>query len=270
MRLPALGETITSRGGADEFAALELRARALHEESDAGDKALELNAAILALDPRHAAATNRRGIALIRRGELEDALAVFRDGVVANSGNQIAARRVKELEREVAKRARALGTFARRPPQEVAEPLLTGPGRSAALRFLAFSIRAIQRLDGTRLAVTEIPSDRRFRVVGGIYSAVTPWDRLLCVSIAKAPGARVIDEVEAAGGYLTDRPGPLSAVPRTVQLGVPLPLVDRFAEQLQAPHVAHLKDSLDYGPPTWQHRHDPALMRYLLEQADTA
>jgi hypothetical protein len=61
--------------------------------------------------------------------------------------------------------------------------------RAAALRFLAFSIRAIQRIDGTRLAVTEIPSDRRFRA---------------------------------------------------------------------------------YGPPTSQHRHDPALMSYLLEQADAA
>ena len=150
------------------------------------------------------------------------------------------------------------------------EPLLAGPGRSAALRFLAFSIPAIQRLDGTRLAVTEIPSEARFRVVGGSSSAVTPWEGLLCVSIARAAGARVIGEVEAAGGWVTDRPGPMSAVPRTVQPGVPLTVVERFAEQLQARHVAHLKDSVDYGPPTWLHRHDPALMRYLLEQADTA
>jgi hypothetical protein len=96
-------------------------------------------------------------------------VAVFRDGLAANTGNQIAARRVKELERQVAKRAAARDEFARRPPVEVVEPLLAGPGRAGALRFLAFSIRAIQRIDGTRLAVTEIPSDHRFRVVGDIY-----------------------------------------------------------------------------------------------------
>jgi len=157
----------------DELTALMQRARALHEQGDIGDEPLAINAAILALDPTNAAATNRRGVALIKRGELEDALAV-RDGLAANTGNQIAARRVKELERQVAQRAAALGEFVRRPPVDVVEPLLAGPGRAAALRFLAFSIRAIQRTDGARLAVTEIPSDRRFRVVGGIYSAVTP------------------------------------------------------------------------------------------------
>jgi hypothetical protein len=254
----------------DQLTSLEQRARSLHEQGDIGDEALEVNAAIFALDPMNAAATNRRGVALTKRGELDDALAVFRDGLVANTGDQIAARRVKELERQVAKRAAALGEFVRRPPVDVVEPLLAGPGRAAALRFLAFSIRAIQRIDGTRLAVTEIPSDRRFRVVGGICSAVTPWDGQLCVSIAKTRGATVVREVEAAGGRVTDRAAPMSAVPGTVQLGVPLAIVERFAEQLEAPHVEHLKASLAYGPPTWQHRHDPALMSYLLEQADAA
>lgn len=69
---------------------------------------------------------------------------------------------VKEFKRKVATDATALGEFRRRPPVEVDEPLPGGPGRAAALRFLAFSIRAIQRIDGTRLAVTEIPCDRRF------------------------------------------------------------------------------------------------------------
>ncbi len=222
------------------------------------------------MDPTNAAATNRRGIALTKRGQMDDALAVFRDGVAANTQNEIAARRVKELERQLAKRAAALGGFVRRPAAEVVEPLLAAPGRAAALRFLEFSIRAIQRIDGTRLAVTEIPSDRRFRVVGGSYSAVTPWEGLLCVSIAKTTGGAVVREVEGAGGRVTDRPAPMSAVPGTVQLGGPLVVVERFAEQLEAPHVEHLKASTDYGPPTWLHRHDPALMNYLLEQADAA
>jgi hypothetical protein len=56
-------------------------------------------------------------------------------------------------------------------------------------------------------------------------------------------------------------------VPRSLQIGVPLPLVDQFAEALWTPHVEHLRASIEYGAPTWRHRHDPALMRYLLTQA---
>jgi hypothetical protein len=246
----------------------EARARALHENGDVSDEALRLNAELLELDSANAPATNRLGVALTKRGEIEDALAVFRDGVAANTANTIAARRVAELERSVSRRAAELGDFVRRPPEQVVEPLLAGTGRSAALRFLAFSIRAIQRLDGTRLAVTEIPSDQRFRVVGGIYSAVTPWHGLLCVSIAKAQTATLVDAVESAGGQVTDRPTAMSAVPGTLQLGVPMSELETFAQDLERPHREHLKSSLSYGPPTWQHRHDPALMRYLLARAD--
>lgn len=187
---------------------LERRARALHEQGDTSEEAVSLNAAILALDPTNASATNRLGIALTKRGEFDDALAVFRDGLAANTANEIAARRVKDLERQASKRATALGEFVRRPPRDVVEPLLAGPGRREALRFLAYSIRAIQRIDGTRLAVTEIPSERRFRVVGGIYSAVTPWEGLLCVSIAKAQGAGVIADVDTAGCAWSSSVGP--------------------------------------------------------------
>jgi hypothetical protein len=255
---------------AGEHSSLELRARLLHEQGDTSDEAIELNSTVLAGDPTNAPATNRLGNALIKRGELEDALAVFRDGAAANTANEIAARRVLELGRRIAKGAEALGDFARRPPEEIVEPPLAGPGRTAALRFLAFSIRAIERIDGTRLAVTDIPSERRFRVVGGIYSAVAPWNGLLCVSISRARTGVIAKEVEAAGGRVTDRPGALSAVPGTVQLGVPMAVVERFAERLERPHLTHLRASLAYGPPTWRHRHDPALVRYLLERADAA
>ena len=67
----------------EELTALEERARALHEHGDTSDEALEVNAAILALDPTNAAATNRLGVALTKRGQLEDALAVFQDGLAA-------------------------------------------------------------------------------------------------------------------------------------------------------------------------------------------
>jgi hypothetical protein len=44
----------------DELKRLEQRARALHEQGDISDEALEVDTAILGLDPTNAAATNRR------------------------------------------------------------------------------------------------------------------------------------------------------------------------------------------------------------------
>jgi hypothetical protein len=123
-------------------------------------------------------------------------------------------------------------------------------------------------MDGTRLAVTDIPSRRRFRVVGGIYSAVAVFPPLLCVSVDKALGAGVVTEVERADGEVTDRPGPMSAVSHSLELGVPMDRIGEFADALWRPHVEHLKGSIEYGAPTWLHRHDTGLRRYLLEQAD--
>ncbi|WP_028064611.1 hypothetical protein [Solirubrobacter soli] len=249
-----------------DWAELEGRAQELHAAQDVSDAALNVHERILALRPTDAAAANRRALLFVRRGLPEDALAAYRDAIVANRDNAIAAGKVRELEATVAKRQSA--DFVRRPPAEIVEPVLRGPGRVPALRFFARSIRQIQSLDGTRLAVTDLPSDRRFRVVGGIYSGVTPWNGLLCVSIDKARGRSVVEAVQAVGGIVTDRPGPMSAVPRSLQLGVPLNAVDRFAEALWEPHVEHLRASIEYGAPTWLHRHDPALMTYLLTQAD--
>jgi hypothetical protein len=248
----------------EDWAELELRARELHAAADVSDTALALHQRMLDLRPTDGPAANRRAILFLRRGQPEDALAAYRDAVVANRDNKIAVGKVRELEAQLAKVDPP--DFVRRPPAEIVEPVLRGPGRLAALRFLARSIRKIQEIDGTRLAVTDLPSDSRFRVVGGIYSGITPWNGMLCVSIDKALGQAVTAEVETTGGMVTDRPAPLSAVPRTIQLGVPLSRVDDFADALWKPHVEHLRASIEYGVPTWRHRHDTALMRYLLEQ----
>lgn len=160
--------------------------------------------------------------------------------------------------------------WQQRPAREIVEPTLTKAGRAGSLRFLAASIGATQAIDPGRLAVNDIPSERRFRVVGGIYSAVTPFGDLLCISIDRRNSAALIDDVLQAGGRVTDEPGSGSAVPHTVQLGVPQAAVDRFADALLGPHRRHLAESIAFGPPTWRHRHDADLMRYILAQATSA
>lgn len=81
---------------ASKIPELEARAEALHGE--ATDEVLEVNREILRLRPGHVAACNRLGIALINRGEKEEARKVFEKGLAKNPENRIAARRLQELD----------------------------------------------------------------------------------------------------------------------------------------------------------------------------
>ncbi len=76
---------------------LQIRSTALHGQ--ATDEVLEVNRAILKIDPAHVAATNRLGIAHMDRGEKDEAVEVFEAGVEANPRNGIAQRRLEGLRR---------------------------------------------------------------------------------------------------------------------------------------------------------------------------
>lgn len=226
--------------------------------------------AVLSRDPGYAPAVNALGRTLLDRGELEEAFEVYKAGLEADPTNSVADQRMRAIRRQLIsnKVLRAdQESRPRRSPAEIVDPVLMGPSRDACLAFLAWSIRAIERIDVTRLAVTDIPSENRFRVVGGVYSAVAPWHGLLCVSVDKHTDPNVTGLVEAAGGSVTDAPSPNSAVPRTIQVGIPFAQVETLADSLRRPHVEHLKHSIAWGLPTWLRRHDPALRAYILEQA---
>lgn len=75
---------------------LQARAAALHGECT--DEVIEINREILRLRPDDEAACNRLGIALLKRGEKEEARKVFEKGLAKNEGNTIAARRLHELD----------------------------------------------------------------------------------------------------------------------------------------------------------------------------
>lgn len=59
---------------------------------------IEVNREILRLRPDNIAACNRLGIALLSRGETEEARKVFEKGVAKNPDNTIAQRRLLELD----------------------------------------------------------------------------------------------------------------------------------------------------------------------------
>ena len=81
---------------ASKIPELEARATALHGQDT--DEVLEVNREILRLRPDNIAACNRLGIALLQRGEKEEARKVFEKGLAKNPENSIAKRRLLELD----------------------------------------------------------------------------------------------------------------------------------------------------------------------------
>jgi Flp pilus assembly protein TadD len=81
---------------ASKIPELEARAAELHGEDS--DEVIEVNREILRLRPDNMAACNRLGIALLSRGEKEEARKVFEKGLAKNPDNTIAARRLHELD----------------------------------------------------------------------------------------------------------------------------------------------------------------------------
>jgi Flp pilus assembly protein TadD len=81
---------------ASKIPELEARATALHGQDT--DEVIEVNREILRLRPDNIAACNRLGIALLSRGEKEEARKVFEKGLAKNPDNTIAQRRLLELD----------------------------------------------------------------------------------------------------------------------------------------------------------------------------
>ncbi len=81
---------------ASKIPELEARATELHGQDT--DEVLEVNREILRLRPDNVAACNRLGIALLQRGEKEEARKIFEKGLAKNPDNPIARRRLLELD----------------------------------------------------------------------------------------------------------------------------------------------------------------------------
>jgi hypothetical protein len=127
----------------------------------------------------------------------------------------------------------------------------------------------VQKIDSSRLAVTDRPSDGRFRVSGGKGSGLTPWEGLLCIFVHAPLLAPEIDaSIVEAGGRVVFAAGGLKSLPESVEYGVPFHRVEEVADLLVSPHREHLLRSIAAGPAPWGRRHDPALRDYILAQAD--
>ena len=260
----------------------ELRARSRLLADRLGDQdAVDVNAAILDIDPGDPVATNRLGIGLLKQGLAADAVVVLEAGLRVHPDDSIMQNRLAEARRALEKPPLTKKKGASRlghsdhvgattgwtdfEPAELVEQALAGPGRDACVRFFAASIRAAESLDQSRTAVTPIKHGRRFRAIGGIMTGVAPWKESLSVAVP-ASSRSVIGAVEDAGGEML---GCAIAVP-CVELLIPRARVEGLSDMLLAAHKEHLRLSIEAGPPTPLNKHHPGLRRYLLEQADHA
>jgi len=242
------------------------------------EEALEVNAAILDLEPGSPKATTRLGIGLLNQGRPSEAVHVLEGGLRLDPKNSIMLRRLDEANRAVARgslssKARSSSTSSARGAEgagwtdfevgDLVEGALTGWGRDACVRFCAASIHAAEAIDRQRTAVTPIKNGRRFRTIGGIFTGVGPWRDTLTVAVPTARGS-VVRSVQEAGGYSL---GEAKAI-LSVQLAIPRTRVDDLFEDLLPAHREHLALSLAAGPPTHMNKHHPELRQYLLDQAN--
>ena len=126
-------------------------------------------------------------------------------------------------------------------PNELVAVALAGPGRDDCVRLCAAALREAERLDLTRTAVTPIKVGSRFRVIGGLYQGVAPWQDLLGVAVpAGAKGLHA--EVERCGGRIIDQPP--ASVPSSLTVGVPRRAVGVLYDDLLESHTKHLPASI--------------------------
>lgn len=227
---------------------------------------------LVELEPDNEAAWLGLGRHYLGTERAEEALATFEAGSAAVPESRNLRERAAEERRAAARPAPKTVPAAVKKPRVLREPAAIldgvpfGEHRAPCLGFVAWSIARIETIDSGRLAVTDYPSEKRFRVLGGIYSAVTPHRKRLCLSVDRELGADVITRVVEAGGKVVDEPGPGSATPKAVQLGVPFAMVADVADALREPHEAHLRDAIAAGAPTTAWMHHEALRRAIVEE----
>jgi tetratricopeptide (TPR) repeat protein len=244
--------------------------RDLGDALDPGAEALAVYSEIFEMEPEDVPAANMMGRSLEELGRDEEALEHWDTVIAMQPENRIAMNRLTRLEQRMRTRRRqprVAAAVVHRAPVEIVEPNFPGPGRDACLGFLARSILMTERIDASRLAVTDRPSDGRFRVSGGKGSGVTPRWGLLCVFVhAPAVSDDTHQALAAAGATIVFRDGGLKSLPASREYGIPPERVADVAALLESPHREHLKHSIAAGPPPWARRHDPALRDYIVEQ----
>lgn len=232
------------------------------EGDDESDEAVEVNRALFASNLADRKVTNRLGIALQNRGELEDAAEVFSQGLSANPVNAVARGRLGGI-------LKKLELLPARSPEEIVETALSGPGRDACIIFIGASIRQIQMIDSEYLAVIDIPSSNRFRVFGGPISACGISKGFLNVMLDTRFGARdLIARLEAAGAPLVVPLNRAGLVPFTSEVSIPRDQVAAFHDEVMEAHVRNLHEAIAAGKSGHYRGHRPDLQAYLLSEAD--
>lgn len=153
---------------------------------------------------------------------------------------------------------------ADRDARTIVEDALRGMDRPSSLSFFRWSVNLAANIDPSRIVATELRSERRFRLYGGIFSGATPWKRMVLASLDRRHiDSALIDDVERVGGALTNPAGESVALPNTLILGLPPLQWDSFRERIERAHVEHYRNSIEAGPSLHANKHRPDILRYL-------
>ncbi len=156
-----------------------------------------------------------------------------------------------------------------RDAETIVEDALLGMDRPASLRFFGWSIAIATAIDLSRVVATELRSERRFRVYGGIFSGATPWKKMVLPSLDRRfIDPKLIDDVVRVGGVVTNKPGESRALPNTLILGLPPEHWASFRTRLENAHVEHYRASIEAGPSLHANRHRPDILQYLVREAE--
>lgn len=247
--------------------------RAQADELEVGEEALALYERILDLDPDDEPAANMVGRSLMALGREEEARAHWEFIVELQPGNEIAKSRLRAMKttREPVQVTTSLDAKTKRTPSDIVEPALAGDGRVGALRFLTRSIQVIEKIDPSRLSVTERSSVSRFRVFGGHEPAVTPSRGALQVRVhGPAVTPALTAALAAIEGGETVPAKDNALLPESIEMRIPFTAFDdALGELLAGPHREHVVRSVAIGPPPWGHSHNAAVRDYIVKQAQS-
>jgi tetratricopeptide (TPR) repeat protein len=248
--------------------------QSLRDQADAldvGEEALALYSQILDLDPDDEAAANMVGRSLQALGRDDEAREHWEFIVELQPSNAIAKNRLSSMQpaHEVKQVTTSRPTKPKRTPTDIDEPTVEGDGREPTLRLLAASIHAIEKIDPSRLSVTEKGTDSRFRIFAGLAPAVTPTRGRLHIALhGPAVSDELAAQIDALPGAETTPADDTAQFPESIEARIPMTeLTDELTALLLPAHREHVLRTIAGGPPPWGHPHDPKVRDHIVKQA---
>lgn len=157
---------------------------------------------------------------------------------------------------------------ARRDPERIVADALDGMLWEPSIRYFGWVLAISMSVDRERTVVTDIPSERRFRIYCGVYTGASSYRGLLLASLDERElDPTVAANVKSAGGELVGSAGDSVRVPHSLVLGIPPARVDELLPSIEPAFRRYCAESASAGRSTHAARHRPDVLLYLRKRA---